>query len=583
MRHGIQSKHVGCAGHHVTGWVWWWAMALALGGALAGCGPDAGTPAQQPEPVQQPHPPNIARAIVDPAGAPFAGSYLVACRPGVAAECLYVKVDAGIAIFAWNDFRTWAADDRPQALRANVYDTASGAWSQQVVLDFGGTNATPIRLASFLGTGQLQVDVTDTAGKPLPHAVIHARVHVPDHTGGPGYYGPAYLTSAAADRDGRVLLTALPESVTLFSVHPLGRSDERAVTVLQDRTTSSALVIAPDLRAAPALAMLTASLVENPVGTDRKNVQLRVRYQTNLAPSISFHAGVYGLWRDAQGKQPARLADEAFQSRDDVSSLLASPAGSGAYDAVLLLDQGERIIEADYYGLRYYAARHFIGRARADDQVSVAGFAGQQATGSPALLPQLPLWIPGGSADAGITSLEALTGGSSPVFDALQAAIALAASQASPARTGAVVAYLGGGDDSGLSSAEHQQRIDSLRTQLAVTGVRLILIAANPRQGGEATPQRDVMELASALQVPFITDGESTWYGQGNDPYSAMELAADLLAGKASTYETRLSLQFRTGEAFDSGSTWVGRGGLYAEDGAWGYEFGDLLFSLRIP
>jgi hypothetical protein len=129
----------------------------------------------------------------------------------------------------------------------------------------------------------------------------------------------------------------------------------------------------------------------------------------------------------------------------------------------------------------------------------------------------LPLWAPPQAAT---------------VFDALAAALTLTAAQAPATGRCAIVALLGGGDDSGLSESQRQAALASLSQQQADTGIQVVLIAG--RLDANSMERKNLAELASALRAPIIYAGyPKDWRENGDGLYSALDLASDLLAGSA--------------------------------------------------
>jgi hypothetical protein len=237
------------------------------------------------------------------------------------------------------------------------------------------------------------------------------------------------------------------------------------------------------------------------------------------------------LWTDASPPYAATVTQFNFDPQH-----VPDGAAGQSTATLLLLDQSARIKvrnPPEHVATRRSAAQHFGWSVWRNldgplfHQVAVAGFAGPG--GDPALplrLPATPVWAPQGgpafSAEApvlesAIDTLVPLVGGSAPVFEALQAAISATASHV-PASRRAVVAWLGGGDESGLSAQQQQQVLAALRQQQTDTGVQVMLIDnGNP----DAAQLAAITELASALRAPRIR-GEAS---------GAAELAARLLSG----------------------------------------------------
>ncbi len=244
------------------------------------------------------------------------------------------------------------------------------------------------------------------------------------------------------------------------------------------------------------------------------------------------------------------------------------PPAQGPYSALLLLDQS-RVADYDPYDLRTLAAKRFIRGARSTPQadlIAVAGFAGTGAgASSPPKLQQLPLWAPPNSAtlfsadrfaqEAAVDVLRPLVGGGAPVFDALRAAMTLTAAQAPATGRRAIVALLGGGDNSGLSESQRQAALASLRQQQADTGIQVVLVSS--RLAEESAERQNLADLAAALRAPIIYAGyPKEWSVRLDGLFSALDLAADLVAGSAlPTMDAVFRMKSDQPGGFQTGST----------------------------
>jgi len=289
------------------------------------------------------------------------------------------------------------------------------------------------------------------------------------------------------------------------------------------------------------VALLPVTVPAESINADRTELELHVAIVAS--EKARFEPSSYGSYATSQPTPYLRLDDCivlldslrttpacVYQSSGRVTATgfsfdpvgtPAPPAARKPYSALLLLDQSRRVADCDPYGLRTLAAKHFIRRARPDvqaDLIAVAGFAGPGGdTSQPPLLQHLPLWAPPQAAT---------------VFDALAAALTLTAAQAPATGRCAIVALLGGGDDSGLSESQRQAALASLSQQQADTGIQVVLIAG--RLDANSMERKNLAELASALRAPVIYAGyPKDWRENGDGLYSALDLASDLLAGSA--------------------------------------------------
>jgi hypothetical protein len=418
----------------------------------------------------------------------------------------------------------------------------------------GGTPSGSAPPPAAVGTGSLTVTVTDPEGEPLANAIV--TVFNGQQT--------AIVGTAESDRDGMATIKAVPGMALVSVRHPLGYCRIEVADVRQAGSTALTAIVQP---ASPVTAaMHPVTVVGGSPSADRAEIELQVAIVAS--EKARFQPSSYGsyaasqpspylrlddciVWLDALRTTPACVYESSGRvSATDFSfdpvGTPATPAARGPYSALLLLDQSRRVADYDPYDLRTLAAKHFIRRARFSTQadlVAVAGFAGQGGDASrPPLLQQLPLWAPPHAAtvfsadrfaqEAAVDTLRPLVGGTAPVFDALSAAMTLTAAQAPATARRAIVALLGGGDDSGLSGSQRQAALASLRQQQLDTGIQVVLIAG--RLDANSVERTNLAELAAALRAPIIYSGyPRDWRETGDGLYSALDLAADLLAGSA--------------------------------------------------
>ena len=423
----------------------------------------------------------------------------------------------------------------------------------------GGTPSPSAPQPDAVATGTLTVTVTDPEGEPLANAMV--TVYNGQQT--------VVIGTAASDQDGMVTFNAVPSTALVTVIHPLGYCRIEVADVRQAGSTALTAIVQP--ASAQPVSPVTVAL--HPVtvvagSTSADGTELELHVAIVASEKARFMPSSYGSYAASQPTPYLRLDDcivwldslrttptcvyessgrvAATDFSFDPVGTPAAPAARGPYSALLLLDQSRRVADYDPYDLRTLAAKHFIRRARSSTQadlVAVAGFAGQGGDASwPPLLQQLPLWAPPHTAtvfsadrfaqEAAVDTLRPLVGGTAPVFDALGAALTLTAAQAPTTGRRAIVALLGGGDDSGLSESQRHAALVSLRQQQADTGIQVVLIAG--RLDGDSVQRKNLAELAAALRAPIIYSGyPKDWRETGDGLYLALDLAADLLAGSA--------------------------------------------------
>ena len=421
-----------------------------------------------------------------------------------------------------------------------------------------GSVITSAPVAPTQGTGFLVVTATDPDGKSLTNFRVTIFNESQNRT----------VAKADSGSSGVASFNALPAAVRVSVSHPLG-DDNRRVEVRQAGPTTLSVAIQPR---SPTFALLSASVPAEGISADRTELDLHV---TIVASALTrFTPSSYGfytptspptpllrlrdcsVWLDSSWLDSSHLtpscdwkgAKAAVVSDYDYDPI-GTPAPAAAqeqYNVLLLLDQSRRATDYDPDGLRTFAAKHFIRRARSDPQadlIAVAGFAGRDAdASSPPLLQRLPLWVASNTAtvfsgdrfaqEGALDILQPLVGGSAPVFDALRAALTLTAAETPATGRRGIVALLGGDDDSVLSESQRQAALASLRQLRDDAGVQPILIAG--RLDENSSQRLALAELAAALRAPIIYAGyPRNWSLPRDGLYGAVDLAADLLARSA--------------------------------------------------
>jgi hypothetical protein len=471
------------------------------------------------------------------------------------------------------------------------------------------------------GTGTLTVSVADPEGRPLANAFVS--VFNPTQT---GTVGTAETGSA-----GVATFDAVPAATKVSVVHEFGKyyAQDNVGVAQQGGTTFLAVTLEAG-RPRPTVALLPVSISPASVSADRSELTLEVTVVASaaapFAPAgygdyspVSTPAMGLGLdpweewrgrdcvvWLDAKKTVPSCELTTSDRYTVHVEEFAYDPVGSApklaiqgpAASAMLVLDQSGRVQGLDPSAKRSFAARQFIARTvsgSAPRPIAVAGFAGGGS--GAAALPEQPLWVPAGGGtvfstdpaalEAAVGILEPLVGGSAPVFDALETALRLTATQAPPGNR-AVIALLGGGDDGVASDSARQEALAALRRQRDDTGIQSIVIAATPDAQNERVALAD---LAAALHAPAIALGVSikpasgfyaqTWTA---GVYAALDLAADLLAGSPlPSLSASFRLTAHQPNAFPAGATL--RGAIFMESdicpmGCWELP---LEFSVEIP
>jgi len=456
-------------------------------------------------------------------------------------------------------------------------------------------------------TGSLTVFVTDPEGRPLSNATVFVT-----GTGFTPGFNNSYFQSHATDKAGVATFQATPRYVRICADHERGGTCKLDAEVAQSGGASVSIVIEPASPITVALLPVTAANLS----ADRAEFDIRVSLFASEGTGFTPHS----YWRDNATPVFLRLdscwvhLDPFVQksptcsyyggSRDaTVLEYAHDPAGApalpvtGPFSALLLLEQGQRFNEYDPSVERSQAAKHFveIAHVRAkDDQIAVAGFAGQDAgISTPALLPQLPLWVASNtamlfSADrlahrAAVDALEPLVGGNAPVLEAMSAAISLVAAQTPATHRPAIVAILGGADDSGLSDTQRKNALAELRQKQGDTGVQVILVIG--RLDAESAERTHLGELAAALRAPIIYAGyPRNWLIRTDGLHAALDHAADVLTGvPLPSVKATFRMKSERPGGFETGS--ILHGTIFVESDQCPMGCGELpyQFAVQVP
>ncbi|MGC4028857.1 MAG: carboxypeptidase-like regulatory domain-containing protein [Steroidobacteraceae bacterium] len=423
---------------------------------------------------------------------------------------------------------------------------------------------------------------------------------------------------ATTGPDGVAVFRNMPEAVHVSVSAPLGDGYGQGdagnffsrgnVTVAQTGSTTFPVT----LPYTPAMAVFPASVAASSLNADRSELDLHLTLAfpsgVNVTDYTLYPCTVTCIARrvNADGTH-AEIQVRQQQAPDRNRIRIPAPvtvAPGAPYSALLLLDQGRRMADEDLAQWRLPAARRFIRRARETDRIAVGGFAGSDAAlNLPPLLPQLPLWLaaPFGTdrpaLEAAAAALTPMVGGASPVLNALHAATDEIA-QLAPTGRRALVALVGGDDDSGLDDPQWLTQAMSLRQKQASLDIHSILVPADSRFYWSSS-SRDannnltttvhpnkwqldqLARLAAILDAPLIYSLGS--YGKAAGlKVGQLDMAAHLLASQVLRHEIDIHVTATSPGAFASGSTLLLPINIY--NGVWdGYWDRDFYAVAKIP
>lgn len=452
------------------------------------------------------------------------------------------------------------------------------------------------------GTGTLVISVIDSDGQALSEAGV--TVWTPLRS--------KIIRQGLVAADGVLTIASLPPTVDVGVIHEFGEHyRNRSVSVAQGGTTRLAITLQA-ARPRPTVALLPVSIPAGGLSADRRELLLQVRLVAaadtpfppaqeggepgatspgltlNLQdPATGKGENLCYAWRNSGGKVPAcanpsgpspytvAVDQLAYDETGQVPTLVApTPARS----VMLLMDQSGRVEALDPARRRSFAARRFVERITSLQDVagvSLQGYAKDRPSPpAPALLPRQPLWSPLGHAysldplvlGAAIQDLEPRLGGAAPVHEALMAALASIAA-GGPQGNRALVAVLGGDDDSIADGSTRAANLETLRRMRDGGGVLPVLI--NAARLSEPIARQGIAEIAAALRAPVVVPG--TRLGPDREPqpwsagiHAALQLAADLAAGSPlPTLTTTFRVRTSAAAGFAPGTTL--RGTVFAE------------------
>jgi hypothetical protein len=480
----------------------------------------------------------------------------------------------------------------------------------------GGSDGPPVRAGeppTDWGTGTLVVTATKPDGEAVPGALVEM-----------WSVSNRPLADQRTDRNGVATFTSVGSRVVVSVRHEFGVDvGAKAVEVAQQGPTKYAVTLQP-ARPRPSVALLPVRVLPGSVSSRRNELTLELSVVASAAASfvplsaavtpyltISIRddsgneLGSCSAWTDLPSSTTtcAPIAGDAVQFEVEQFSYdprgrAPLPAASGSPSVALVVDQSRRVASLDPDHVRSFALRRFVGRmttAAAPQSVAITGLAGSDANLSvPFALPQQPLWsVLGATAaystdrvtlETAVNSLQALVGGSAPVFDALPAAISLIGTQA-PAGTRTLIAFLGGGDDRALTDAERTAALSALRERNDSAGTRAIVVAATG-QGSLPADPRALADLANALRAPTIAFGFSPFITRSwaSGSFAALDLAADLVEGTSlPTISAKLRVRAAHDGAFAAGAKLRGVVFLQSEICDWDCLQVPVEFAADIP
>jgi hypothetical protein len=475
-----------------------------------------------------------------------------------------------------------------------------------------------IPTAPTTGTGRLTVTVHNAHRRPLENAGVWL------HGAGP-------VRVVLTARNGTASFDSLPGVVDVSVLHSLGKAFSGSQIVVAQQGETNLDVVLETYLPRPTVALMPVEIVAGSVSADRRELALHVKMVASPKGDLSnylegwggvvtyvglaLEAGPFDTQRDCHLIYDSRnvppfecstwgdpvhavTATEFSYDLQSRAPLQADPVA--APSTMLLVDQSQRMAQFTYAAARSFAVRQLSDRlirdAASPRALAIAGFAGLAGgASSPPSLPSLPLWLPRGAGSAfsgdpiifesGIDMLEPLTGGISPVFEALEAAVRITV-DAAPAGGGTVVAVITGDDQTNLTASQRAAKLSALRQQHLDSGVQTIIIAAAIPD--EIAGNTTVAEMAEALGAPLISTGlidfrhDDTTPGQGL--YAALDLAADLLTGgDMPTVSATFRVRARAAGAFVAGAMLRGVLFLQSDICPVGCQELSLPFAVRIP
>jgi hypothetical protein len=453
-------------------------------------------------------------------------------------------------------------------------------------------------------TATLVVTVSDRFGSPVP--ITHF-----DHRSTSG----TVTVEVVPDSAGRAVIDVPAGAGTLHVSHVRGRA-RTDVDLAQDSRTDLALTL--EAWQFAAMSVLDAAVVPGSVSDDGRSVELSVE--------VSVPTEFYRYQRPS-GDGPMTLNDVTIEvpacaARSDRTGLgtlgpLCVDAGTGtdrswrvastvsvgprmigsrpaAGPVVLMLDRSEHVeVIMDYFGEQRFAAKSLVDALLPGREVGIAAFASDGGpTGTASRLPQKPVTFypvenPGWAtsrveAFEALESLRGVTGGASPLREAITAG----------------VDYLG------------QRTAADERPALVVLSAGFDDLCPAPDGCGAAWRDLSERALQAGVSVWLIAPGElwyiDWYYAPGFPPavpylarepgirwvvaphamglHSAIEVARAALQGEPVVHEVRFRIESDSAGAFTPGSRVLGQIVLidFAGDPGWGMVQA-LPFTALVP
>jgi hypothetical protein len=269
------------------------------------------------------------------------------------------------------------------------------------------------------------------------------------------------------------------------------------------------------------------------------------------------------------------VADVAYAPSVATPSVMEKVAGGTAkpYAAAMLLDQSSSIIQSDPSGARLFSAKAFIGTLGANDRILLAAFAG----GPGARITTPPLAVYGTfkaqatapSYFATLDSLASLVGGSTPLYASIDSLRQRVVSDVTlPVALAKAMVVFTDGADTSCTSLENCRATRALTIQQAnADQVRLFTIGLS---GG--------VDVAALGELANQTGGAFLYAETAEQLLPLYGSLGRLLSLSLPTYRLRWTVQAGAANAFQSGSTLLGR----VQVSAAGKTF-DVPFVVGIP
>lgn len=445
----------------------------------------------------------------------------------------------------------------------------------------------PPPAAPTTGSGTLSITVRDAFGSPVAGARVVTSVE-------------GYVLSVEQVTDGAGTVRFRSLNAGHFSTSIIGPGIYRFAhgDIARDQSLSLELVAHP-LSAGWAGGVIRAWVPEGGVSADGRTLEFKL--QLSDVPAATYVDsdwwdedddawGDGSVWlvaceplvsNDAAEVRPDCIAGSsgfdapyrAAGSSDWALSLTRMPEPTPGYGGlgeplavpfrtILLVDQGEHVIEDDPGNDRLFAARYFLNYVdSAHFSAMLGAFATDRPGGTgPALVPQKPLSVfPEGGASFGhdrqgffatLEELSTLEGGASPLFAAIDRAIDLQVAGGGDGNRSVVVITNGRDETCGSPSACAAVR-DALIRKSRDTGVSIVTVGY-----GSETQPADTATLA--LLAQGAPGGAFFWTTEGDQLAPALRTVRKYLAYLKKTAVVTFRIESPVAGAFASGRTVLG-------------------------